>query len=495
MKAIDAFLLISLILAGCLILQGQMAFADDSYIASSAWECLAKFAEDLASNAHSIRAGTHDLEAALLEKQRRRTAFDPKINVSEFSSKSANRSYNSLTGLEEDYTSRRSGTTMAISQYTPLGTAQIMGEKSDTRFSGTATMYFESLYFGMNLGLFRRDYKLLSLEKRQADSLYSIEQARIESILLDSLIEGLIALFDRVVAAQNVSFKEKNLTFYKTMVEEAKVKLENGLGSELDFKQAQMRLSIAETALEESVLALDDIDRRIGIITGSPDWDRNYANFEPGTLTEAIPFEFDIDDSYNRAVTFRPDIKLLKAQHLLQKQTLALAKEKSKPDIKASLSWGRQGRSMDSGVAADKPDKSWDVMLTWSTNIGRNPEKLDRNIENQRLKALSIRLNQSLESARQNLQSAIARIVFHRKNLSDLKQAADLSSEVLEGQKMNFQLGRTSLLDLTRYQSDFEEACLSVIRAEASLITAWLKFLYETGELAPKFNLKSSNAK
>jgi len=59
----------------------------------------------------------------------------------------------------------------------------------------------------------------------------------------------------------------------------------------------------------------------------------------------------------------------------------------------------------------------------------------------------------------------------------------------LEGQRLNFQLGKTSLLDLSRYQEDHQQACLSVIRAEAELVLSWLNLLAETGTLVTRFRL------
>ena len=87
-------------------------------------------------------------------------------------------------------------------------------------------------------------------------------------------------------------------------------------------------------------------------------------------------------------------------------------------------------------------------------------------------------------SSMSSLTQAFERLMLYRKNLASLQASEKLAGEVLEGQKLNFQLGKISLLDLTRYQQDFNGASLSVAQGESRLIMSWLELLYETGQLA-----------
>ena len=93
-------------------------------------------------------------------------------------------------------------------------------------------------------------------------------------------------------------------------------------------------------------------------------------------------------------------------------------------------------------------------------------------------------MQQKRDDIRLALADALERLEFHRSNLALLKDSEKLSAEVLEGQQLNFQLGKISLLDLTRYQQEFDNASLAVIQGEARLILEWLRLHYETGTLA-----------
>lgn len=452
---------------------------------NKALEALQSFAAELINNSRQIQASSNDLEAAELESRRRRLSFNPTVDISEFSSKATDRSYNPNTGLEVDYSTDRKGTIINLRQPTPIGVARISMEKSESVFTGNATMYFESLNFILETGLLRRDSKLMALENQMAHSYYSIEKARAESVSLDVLMQGFGALFDRLIAHRNMAFKERNLAFYQTMVDEAQVKLDNGLGSELDLKQAKMRLTLAQTTLHESRLVFEEADRRVGVIIGRSNWNRENAEFEPSELK--IPDDVTFEDSLAIALSNRPDVRILGAQLKLQQQNRAMAAEKSKPNLVASVRQGRQGRSVDSSLAASKPDKSWNLMLTWSTTIGHRPERLTSRIEDQRLQALEKRFDDTLEKTRGDLEDAVERLIFHRSNLLALKESAKLSQEVLEGQQTNFQLGTVSLLDLSRYQSEYEESELAVIRAEVALVLSWIRLMHVTGELFHHF--------
>ncbi|MBF0410235.1 MAG: TolC family protein [Candidatus Riflebacteria bacterium] len=452
------------------------------------FSCLSLFANHLVSNSLNIKAADRDMKAAYLESRKKLLQFNPELEFSEFSSNSTNRDFNPVSGLEEDYKSDRRGNTFGLKQQTPIGTTRISMEKSDTQFTGSTKLYFESLYFSIESGLLRRDSRIMALENGMARTYYSVEEAKNASVKLDTLYQGFSALFDRILISQNAAFKKKNLDFYKTIVDEAIVKLDNGLGSELDLKQAKMRLSLAETALHESNLSLKEADRNLGIILSSSEWDKSMANFDLHDLIKIIPGEFDFEKTWSVAMQTRPDLRIIHSQLKLQQQNLSLASEKSKPNIVATARTGRQGRSGDPGLASSKPDKNWDVMLSWNTVVGHRSEKLNRRIERERLEALKKRYIQTEEKSRGGLKNAIERLEFNKQNLCALRDAASLSGDVLEGQKINFQLGSISLLDMARYQSDYEEACLSVIRAEAALVMSWLRYLYETGELCNRFD-------
>ncbi len=58
---------------------------------------------------------------------------------------------------------------------------------------------------------------------------------------------------------------------------------------------------------------------------------------------------------------------------------------------------------------------------------------------------------------------------------------------------MNFQLGKISLLDLTRYQQEFNNASLAVVQGESRLMMSWLDLLYESGTLASYLQVNDLN--
>jgi outer membrane protein TolC len=58
---------------------------------------------------------------------------------------------------------------------------------------------------------------------------------------------------------------------------------------------------------------------------------------------------------------------------------------------------------------------------------------------------------------------------------------------------LNFQLGKISLLDLTRYQQEFNNASLAVVQGESRLMMSWLDLLYESGTLASYLQVNDLN--
>lgn len=472
----------------------SMETASSSISAFAAPPALAGFARLIVDGNRSILASEHDLESAMFEKHKALAAFSPEFYYTSDSSKSANRNYNPLTGIEEDYSTRRQGSGAGIVQRTPLGRLSYDFSRSKTEYTSSQTSYFRSLYLSWQAGLLRHDAKLDRLERKMAHAGYQISRAQADSAILDVLIASFQSLFSRIVADRNQKLKEHNLSFYKTLVEEAEIKLKNGMGSELDLKQASMRLQQAETSHEETALALNETDRRLSLQLGRAPWQPEIASFSTDELIKTFPELLEPEELVATALKFRPDYRVFESQYQMQKASLARIRELSRPDVAARARWGKQGRGFEESAAAEMRDKSWDVSVTYTFSFGPEEEKLSYSSQLEKFKAFESRFEQKREEVRNAVLEANERFEFYRRNLESLQASERLSAEVLEGQRMNFQLGKISLLDLSRYQQEYDNASLSLVQGETRLILEWLRLLYETGTLADYAGIKSENA-
>ncbi|KAF1082878.1 MAG: hypothetical protein GQF41_0645 [Candidatus Rifleibacterium amylolyticum] len=445
---------------------------------------LREFADRVVKGNRSLLAAGHELESSLADKNRALAVFSPQFSYTADSSKSANRSFNSVTGFEEDYSTRRQGGAAALMQKTPLGQISYEYSQSKTEYTSSQASYFRSLYLGWQTGLLRNDARVDALDRRIAHATYSMSEAQTDSVLLDVLLDSLQSLFDRIVTARNEALKKQNTSFYATLVEEAEIKLNTGIGSELDLKQASMRLQQAETGNEEITLALRDSDRSLASRLGNSTWSPELASFSLETVLQSIPDNLIIEDLLETAYKNRPDWRVYESQHNLQRTHVEKLRELSRPDVSARMRWGKQGRSFDVDAADEMPDKNWDVSVSYNFSFGPEAEKLSLASQRHKLKAFEERMNQKRDDIKTSVTQAYERFEFYRRNLVSLTASQKLSAEVLDGQRLNFQLGKVTLLDLTRYQQDFDNASLAVVQGESRLITEWLRLLYETGMLA-----------
>lgn len=467
---------------------GSQEIASASVGLTSAITPLRVFASLIVAGNRGLLAAGHDLESAMFEKHKALEVFAPRFYYSSDASKNANSIYNSLTGIEEDYSTKSRGSGAGISQRTPLGKISYDLVNSKTDYTNSQTSYFQSLYLSWQTGLLRNDARLDALERRLAHVDYEIGEAQTDSILLDVLLNSFQSLFDRMVSARNQTLKIQNLSFYASLVEEAEVKLKNGIGSELDLKQASMRLQQAETGGAETELALHESDRRLAAQLGSIDWNREIASFSLESVLQCIPENVSLPELEAAALAKRPDFRVYLSQYKMQRAALDRARELSRPDLTARARWGKQGRGFSEDDAATMPDKSWDVALVYTMSFGPEAEKLNFSSQREKFSSFAAKLAQKRDDIKIAVAEAIERLEFFRKNLAALKASEKLAAEVLEGQRLNFQLGKVSLLDLTRYQQEFDNASLSVVQGESRLIMEWLRLLYETGSLAEFVN-------
>jgi len=459
----------------------------------SAPSALADFAALVVEGNRSILASEHDLESAMFEKHKVLAAFSPDIYFSSDSSRSANRNFNPITGIEEDYSTRRQGSGAGVVQRTPIGRLSYDFSRSKTEYTTSQSSYFQSLYLSWQAGLLRHDVKLDRLERRMAHAGYEISRAQADAAVLDVLLGSFQSLFSRIVADRNQKLKQHNLSFYRTLVEEAEIKLKNGMGSELDLKQSSMRLQQAETGNEETALALNETDRRLALQMGRSAWRSEIASFSTDELISAIPVALDPDELISTALRHRPDYRVFENQYQVQKASLARFRELSRPDLTARARWGKQGRGFEENAAAAMRDKSWDVAVTYKFSFGPEEEKLSYSSQLEKFKAFESRLEQKRAEVESAVSEAHERLEFFRRNHASLKASERLSAEVLEGQRLNFQLGKISLLDLSRYQQEYDNASLALVQGETRLILEWLRLLYETGTLADYAGIKNGS--
>lgn len=469
-----------------------ISFAGTQPSATNNLESLRNFARLVVSNNRMIKVLTHDLNRASLQKQKGLSDFNPNLSFEYGSSKSENSTYNSITGIEEDYNTRRRHQSSSVSEKTPLGDLSLDYSLSKTEYTNSQASYFKSMYMGIQTGLLRRDYKINALERRLSFVGYDLERAQADSVLLDVLMNSFDSLFNEIIAARNSSLKRHNLEFYSTLVEEAQIKLKNGMGSELDLKQAKMRYNQADTTRKESELRVLAFDRDIGVILANKNWDKSIASFSLQNLVESVPKSIEPNKLVEIAKANRPDMRVIRSQYKLQKAAYDISCEKNKPNLNVRVRWGKQGRGASQSLASDLRDKNWDVVLSWTTKIGGRTEKIDYYLEKEKIRALKIKVEQKEAEVEKLVLKAIDDLEFYIKDLSSLRASEQLSAEVLEGQKLNFKLGKVSLLDLSRYQQDFDNASLAVVKGEVQLIKSWLGLMYQTGTLSDYFGIKST---
>ena len=447
-------------------------------------DSLRHFARKVVNGNRTLIAEGHDLTDALISKRKALEVFSPSLTLSADSGNSVNRSYNSATGFDEDYKTENVDFGAEISHRTTLGRLNYGYLSGKTDYTTSKTSYFNSLYMSWRTGLLRRDDQIGLLDKKLAYTDYEINEAQADAVLLDVLISSYQNLFNLIIATENKKLKDRNRNFYATLVEEAEIKLKNGLGSELDLKQAKMRQRQAETGLFEIERSINGYERQIAAKLGDLTWDKEIVNFTFEDVLSEVPNTIDSNRLIKTAFEMRPDFRVIERQYLRQKSLLEKARLLRRPDLSALAKWGKQGRGFSENEAKEMNDKSWSVGLVYNISFGPEPSNLDFYSQKEKLLAFEARIAQKRDEVIIAVNESQERLEFYKKNLELLRASEKLASEVLDGQKLNFQLGKISLLDLTVYQQDYDNAGISLIQGEARLIQEWLTLLYETGELS-----------
>lgn len=326
-------------------------------------DSLRHFARKVVNGNRTLIAEGHDLTDALISKRKALEVFSPSLTLSADSGNSVNRSYNSATGFDEDYKTENVDFGAEISHRTTLGRLNYGYLSGKTDYTTSKTSYFNSLYMSWRTGLLRRDDQIDLLDKKLAYTDYEINEAQADAVLLDVLISSYQNLFNLIIATENKKLKDRNLNFYATLVEEAEIKLKNGLGSELDLKQAKMRQRQAETGLFEIERSINGYERQIAAKLGDLTWDKEIVNFTFEDVLSEVPNNIDSNRLIKTAFEMRPDFRVIERQYLRQKSLLEKARLLRRPDLSALAKWGKQGRK--------RRDHDRDIYIPINSNIYR----------------------------------------------------------------------------------------------------------------------------
>jgi len=228
------------------------------------------------------------------------------------------------------------GVGQGIAGYAPSGlTYSFDGRVSEVeRFLPSSHEYNSDVGISLRQPLLRgflidQSRALIQLSKR--DLRISEDELRRE--INDILLKVEQAYYNLIYARENVKVQATALELASQLLRENRKKVEVGALAPLDEKQAESEVASTRAALIDAERLLSEQQNKLkGLITDKyAEW--NAVNLEPMEKLVAVPATLDLQASWGRGLTKRPDLSRLKFELEKAGITLKLRKNQLWPEL------------------------------------------------------------------------------------------------------------------------------------------------------------------
>ena len=299
---------------------------------------------------------------------------------------------------------------------------------------------------------------------------YSEQQLRLQLITTVTAVEN--AYYELVYARENLKVQEQALNLAQTQLDQDRQRVQVGSLAPLDVQQdeAQVAQSRASLIAAQFTLASDENTLKNLITDNYTQW--HDVDIEPATTLEAVRQLFDLQDSWNKGLTARPD--LVQARLTLEQMGIQLKYDRNQifPQLDLTGSYGFNGAGHQSSdsfnqyAAANRPFFSYGAQFSVPlANVGaRNAYKSDKAVEQQDL----LKLKQLEQNVMVQIDDAVKQAQAAWESAAATKQARIYAEAALDAEQKKYAVGKSTTFTVLQLQNTLTADRAAEIRALAN---------------------------
>ena len=280
------------------------------------------------------------------------------------------------------------------------------------------------------------------------------------------------AYYELIYALDNVTVQQEALDLAQTQLDQDKQRVQIGTLAELSVQsdQSQVASSKANLIAAQSTLETDQNTLKNLLTDDYAKW--HDTDIRPTATLEAPLELFDLQDSWSKGMTERPD--LLQARLDVEKQGIQLKFDRNQifPELDLIGSYGYAGASRDYDGTFDQIDSGNQPYYTFGAklsvplaNIGpRNTYKADKVTEEQ----LLLTLKQLEQTIMVQIDNTVKQAQSDYQSVDATREARVYAEAALDAEQKTYAVGKATTFDVLQYQSALTTARGLEIRALAN---------------------------
>ena len=324
---------------------------------------------------------------------------------------------------------------------------------------------------------------------------YSEQGFRDQVITSVTAVEN--AYYELVYALENLKVQQEALTLSQTQLDQDKQRLQIGTLAQLSVQQdeSQVAQNEANVISAQSTLETDQNTLKNLITDNYTQW---YATDVQPTETLAAPLElFDLQDSWNRGMTERPD--LLQARLNVEQAGIQLKFYRNQLfpqlDVIGTYGWNGVG-SAPAGVydetfgeirGGNAPYYSYGAQLTvpLANQSARNQYKSGKAT----LQQVVLQLKQFEQNVMVEIDNAVKTAQSDYESVDATRQARVYAEEALDAEQKTYAVGKATTFEVLTYQNNLTTARGQELRALANYEEALANLASQEGSTLDKLGI------
>lgn len=319
---------------------------------------------------------------------------------------------------------------------------------------------------------------------------YSEQGLRQQLITTISAVEN--AYYELIFAQENVEVQKQALELAQTQLDQDRERVQVGSLAPLDVQQdeSQAAQSKANLISAEYTLATD---RGALVVLITDAYSKWYDLDIKTTELTAVPQYLDVQESWRKGLTQRPD--LLQAKLDVEKQGIQLKYDLNQvfPELDLTGSYGYNGNSREfSGTFnqfgdADRPHYTYGAQLSMplSNVAARNTYKSDKASEQQ----LLIKLKQLEQNIMLQINDGVIQVRSAWESVDATKEARIYAEAALDAEQKKYAVGKSTTFTVLQLQNNLTSARSQEIRSLANYNEAIANLDQQEGSTLVRHNI------
>jgi outer membrane protein TolC len=290
--------------------------------------------------------------------------------------------------------------------------------------------------------------------------------------LLNIVSKTEINYYELICAYENIKVQEKALELAKRLAAENKRKVELGAMAKLDEKQAESQAATSEAALIQAYGQLSSQQNILKTLITDRYSEWHTVDIVPSQKLIAMPEKFDVQESWRKGITKRPD--LLSAKTSLESRGITLRYQKNQvfPQLDLVATYGRNGMEGSWNPAVDDIDNN---RLPYYSVGGRLTIPLSNRSARSAVRQTKAQMAQDTVRVKQleqtiliSIDDAIKAANTYYQTVQATHAAREYAEQALDAEQKKFEVGKSTSFQVLQLQKDLTSARLYEIRALAN---------------------------